>query len=210
MFTGFCNFFQVKPNEGKETNQSLGFNDIQKKSTGFVELLSNFQGMSFSNGLYRFHKLEEIAHWNEIILDAFPEFDGRISCFGYDWLGRHFSLDSGRVENNQPQILMFEPGTGEVLEIPCDFMGFHNEEIPNYHDACLASGFFKDYLSQNPVGVERNECIGYKVPLFVGGQDIISNLEKSNMEVYWSLCSQMLHKTKALPKGAKIDKFNIS
>ena len=33
-------------------------------------------------------------------------------------------------------ILMFEIGTNDVLEIPCTFDKFLNEEIPLYADAC--------------------------------------------------------------------------
>ncbi|WP_442854002.1 T6SS immunity protein Tdi1 domain-containing protein [Bacillus sp. FJAT-18017] len=34
--------------------------------------------------------------------------------------------------------------------------------------------------------------MGYRVVLFLGGEDTISNLEKVDMDVYWSLCAQFI------------------
>jgi len=34
-------------------------------------------------------------------------------------------------------------------------------------------------------------CIGYKIPLFLGGEDVIVNLEDSDMEVYWYIVSEI-------------------
>ncbi|NEW09933.1 DUF1851 domain-containing protein [Paenibacillus sp. SYP-B3998] len=167
-------------------------NDLQSNTKGFVELFSLYNGESFGKGLYRLHNISKINEWNKIIIHAFPEYTGRISCFGYDWLGRHFALDRERVVNGQSQILMFEPGTGEVLEIPCSFDDFHNDEIPNYHEACLASDFYLKWKKSKELILKNEECVGYKVMLFLGGLDEVENLEKSNMGVYWHICSQLI------------------
>ncbi len=194
MFEKFLNHFKFKKTISNMMARAFSFDDVQKNATGFIEFLSSFQGETFGNGIYRIHKLENIQKWNEEILQAFPEFKGRISCFAFDWLGRQFSLDNGRIENGQPLIIMFEPGTGEALEIPCNFMDFHEIEIPSYHDACLASEFFEDWSDSNPEVIKHNECVGYKVPLFLGGEDLLNNLEKSDMEVYWHITSQLIQK----------------
>ena len=145
---------------------------------------------SFGEGIYRLHNYDDIKKWNEIVSDAFSEFKERIQCFGYDWLGRQFSLDKSRIVDGQPQILMFEPGTGEVLEITCDFMQFHDDEIPNYHEVCLASEFFNDWKKINKIKLTEKSCAGYKIFLFLGGDDSVENLETSDMEVYWNICSK--------------------
>jgi hypothetical protein len=176
--------------------QKSPFSNVQEKVNGFKEFLSNFQGETFGNGIYRIHKLEDIQKRNEKILQIFPKFKGRISCFAFDWIGRQFSIDNGRIENGQPLIIMFEPGTGETLEIPCDFMDFHEIEIPCYHDACLASEFFEIWNSTNPEAIKHSECVGYKVPLFLGGEDLVNNLEKNDMEVYWHIILQLIQNTK--------------
>lgn len=205
MFEGFYQFFKVSEQHGNHYPISL--NSSQESAIGFNELFGSFNGQSFGEGLYRLHEISEIEKWNDIVSKGFPEFVGRISCFGYDWLGRQFALDNQRIENGQAQILMFEPGTGEVLEIPCNFYDFHNEEIPNYHDACLASEFFQNWKETNKLTLKHDECVGYKIMLFLGGEDTLENLELSDLDVYWEVCNNVLQKTKGISEGSTI-KFN--
>jgi len=210
MFKKFKKFFNFEHAESVNQTQTIALNITQQKTHGFFELLNAYEGNSFGNGVYRLHEYKNIEKWNEIILSGFPEFRNRIACFGYDWLGRQFSLDNERIYKGEPQILMFEPGTGEVLEIACNFLDFHEKEIPKNHSACLASEFFQDWITNNPERLKNNECVGYKTPLFLGGEDNISNLEKCDLEVYWSINAQLIQKIKDLPEGTPIDRFDIS
>ncbi len=210
MFKDFCKYFNIPEIDKNKCYLKDKLNDIEKLAFGFNELLSNYQGNSFGEGIYRLHNYDNIEKWNRIVSEAFPEFEERIQCFGYDWLGRQFSLDKSRIMDEQPQILMFEPGTGEVLEIPCNFMQFHNDEIPNYHEACLASEFFHEWMMINGYKLTVKSCAGYRILLFLGGDDTVENLEISDMEVYWSICSQMIKKTKNLKEGTKVKEIGIS
>ena len=150
--------------------------------------LKAFSGATFKNGLYRIHDINDIAKWTKIVEDAFPKYKGNILVFGYDWLGRQFA------ENSQTgRILLFEPGTGEVLNIPVDFVLFHDEEIADYSEDSLASDFFEEwYESEDGCDIPHDKCVGYKVPLFLNGEDNISNLELSDMDVYWNIMGQMM------------------
>ncbi|WP_300379878.1 T6SS immunity protein Tdi1 domain-containing protein [Clostridium sp.] len=210
MFKDFYKHFNVPKIEENRYCMKAKIYSVENLALGFNELLNNYQGNSFGGGIYRLHNYDDIKKWNEIVSDAFPEFKERIQCFGYDWLGRQFSIDKTRILDGQPQILMFEPGTGEALEIPCNFIQFHNDEIPNYHEACLASEFFHDWMKSSKNKLDKKSCVGYKVLLFLGGDDIVENLEVSDMEVYWSICSQMIKNTKNLEDEAKIDEIKIS
>jgi hypothetical protein len=42
------------------------------------------------------------------------------------------------------------------------------------------------------------------VPLFLGGADDVSNLERSDLAVYWSLCGQLRRHTVELPPATRI------
>lgn len=42
--------------------------------------------------------------------------------------------------------------------------------------------------------IPHDKCVGYKVPLFLNGEDNISNLELSDIEVYWGIMGQMIAK----------------
>lgn len=208
MFKEFFRYFKINETDGKNYQIENKLDKIENLALGFNELFSKWQGNSFGEGIYRLHHYEDIEKWNKIIVEAFPEYKQRMHCFGYDWLGRQFALDKKRIIDGEPQILMFEPGTGEVLEIPCNFIQFHNEEIPDYHEACLASEFFHKWTNTYKIKIKENECVGYRNLLFIGGEDVINNLEITNMEVYWSISGQLITKTKNLPNNTRIKIVN--
>ncbi len=85
---------------------------------------------------------------------------------------------------------MLEPGTGEALEIPVGFELFHNEELVDYRNEALAAEFFVQWRSTHVGAGPLNaaDCVGYKVPLFLGGADAVENLELTDFEVYWDFC----------------------
>ena len=164
-------------------------NDIE----GYASFAHEFAGASFSGGLYRVHDEETGLQSLSLVAHAFPEFAQRACPFGYDWLGRQFAVDSGRAGDGQPQVLLLEPGTGEALEVPVSFSAFHNDELVEHPDAAIASDFFATWSRTNADALPllRNQCVGYKVPLFLGGEDATENLEVSDIDVYWTLCGQL-------------------
>lgn len=146
-------------------------------------------GLSFLNGMYRMFKTDDIDKWNNIVEQSFPRYKGLFDVFGYDWLGRIFA-----VKKSQGTVLMFEPGTGEVFDIPVSIEDFHNIEIVEYHEDSLASKFFNEwYEKQEHYVLKYNECAGYKIPLFLNGDDIVDNLEVSDMEVYWEIMMPLIN-----------------
>lgn len=153
------------------------------------EFLKVYGGKSFLNGMYRIFKRCDVAKWDEIIRKSYPRYNGKLDIFGFDWLGRIFAVDIER-----DAVLLFEPGTGEVLDIQVSFIDFHNAEIPKSHNACLASSYFNEwYEANNRYTLDYNQCVGYKVPLFLGGVDEIGNLEISDMEVYWEIMMPLMN-----------------
>jgi len=176
MYEKFEDYFKIEI----KNNENSNFDEI----TYFKQ---KYQGMTFGNGLYRVFNKAAIDKWKQIITEGYPGFENYFEPFAYDWLGRCFAVDirNGKMGN----VLMFEIGTADVLEIPCNFMSFHEEEIPHYHDSCLASSFFNEWRIYNTDDLQNDKCVGYKIPLFLGGTDTVDNLEVSDMEVYWNVCS---------------------
>jgi len=162
------------------------------------------------DGAYRPHRTEDVDHFTSLAVEAFPEFAGKIQCFGADWLGRQFALDQGRITDGEPQVLMLEPGTGEALEIPVGYDDFHNHELIAEADAVVAYTFFRDWLAAGGQVPAYDQCVGYKLPLYLGGADDCSNLEISDFDVYWSISAQLLAKVRGLPPGARIGSVTIS
>ena len=128
MFQGFENFFSVSNSNASNEN-----------SDALMVFRDKYQGKDFGEGIYRVFSEEEVPKWKEIISQGFPDFTNKFEPFAYDWLGRCFAIDLRK--NTMGNILLFEIGTADVLEIPCDFVDFHNEEIPMFNESCLAINF---------------------------------------------------------------------
>ncbi|WP_187360743.1 T6SS immunity protein Tdi1 domain-containing protein [Clostridium butyricum] len=156
----------------------------------YNNFLEQLGGKQLGNGLFTVFKKNDIERWTRIISDTFIDFNNKFKIFGYDWLGRCFGIDLR--EETKGNILMFEIGTDDVLEIPCMFEKFLEEEVPLYSDACLSEGFFHEWANYSEIKLKYGRCAGYKIPLFLGGEDIKENLEDSDMEVYWEILTQVI------------------
>ncbi|CAE6797130.1 hypothetical protein R75461_05007 [Paraburkholderia nemoris] len=49
-----------------------------------------------------------------------------------------------------------------------------------------------------------SQCVGYKRPLFLGGADELHNLELTDLDVYWTLSSQMIAQLSGVPTGTSV------
>lgn len=200
MYDIFQKAFPVDPGFSGET-RNVGF---VADSPEITELVSRFGGMSFSRGLYRVMRSGDVDVWNSRVAFAFPEFENVHCCFGYDWLGRVFGLDARRAVDGRSGVLMFEPGTGEMLEIPANIESFHDRELLVSGDSALAINFHNDWLASGGAQPAYHQCIGYKRPLYLGGADTIGNLELSDIDVYWHFSGQMIRKARGLPIGTPV------
>ena len=124
------------------------------------------------------------------------------STIGYKYLSKENSPQELQL-NNVANI-----STNEISELEDKFAHFINEMIPQNANDILALKLYKKWLRKNTKPSYKN-CVGYKVPLFLGGKDKISNYEESDMEVYWSISAQIISKIKNLPDGTVIDSFSI-
>lgn len=156
-----------------------------KSESDFLKLMN---GKSFFDGMYRFFSEDDLGKWTTIVEKTFPKYSGKIHIFAYDWLGRAFAVN--HINNT---VLLMEPGTGDVLSAPVDLEEFHDTEIVDYSDDCLAAASFRKWMEQNGLeSLPKNKCGGYKVPLFLGGADKLENIEVSDIEVYWEIMMALL------------------
>lgn len=176
MFRGFLSYF----------NENIGINYTGNLFSDFILQLG---GRSFGNGVFNSFSKENVQNWREIVTEAYPDFRDKFVPFGYDWLGRCFGIDLR--SSTYGNILMFEIGADDILEICCSFEVFLNKEIPEHADACLADEYYAEWLKQAGKPVTYGRCAGYKTPLFLGGEDSVGNLEDSDMEVYWSILTEI-------------------
>jgi hypothetical protein len=127
-----------------------------------------------------------------------------------DWLGRIFAVDPQRSEEDLPGVVLYEPGTGDSFEIPGNIFTFHNRVLIDQAEAALAESFYRNWIEAGGAAPLIHQCIGYKRPLFLGGQDHIQNQELSDMDVYWHLLSQLIERTRGLPEGTPIGPITLT
>jgi hypothetical protein len=179
---------------------------------GYTEFVSRFARASYSDGVLRFLLVDgapSLRGWNAAggWVDDWPEWKGRFLAFGYDWLGRQLGFDLRRRKGSEPMVAILEPGTAQLLEVPTTFHEFLTSELVDYADAALATGFYAAWRAAGGSAPDTKRCIGYKKPLFLGGADVVENLEPWDLAVYVSLSGQLAHKMKALQpiKGVTIE-----
>jgi Domain of unknown function (DUF1851) len=181
-----------------------------RAATGYEDLAGRFAGCTFENGLYRLHDAESGPRAAALVAEAVPTIAARSCPFAYDWLGRQFAVDAQRVEAGESLVLLIEPGTGTALEVPMTFESFH-ENLDDYREPALAGSLFLEWAQTNPdrLPLKRTECVGYRVPLFLGGPDTVDNLDVSDLEVYWSLYGQLYQRTRGLQPGTAVGGVSI-
>ena len=146
----------------------------------------------------------------DMILALFPDYKGKITPFGYDWLGRFFCLDSERSQNKQPLILLFIPYSDQVLEIPASFIGFHNIVLTTQAEPATEANLFRQFLAFNKItDIAINQCADLKVPLYLGGKLTVENLNIMDLSLYWELMAQIALQTRDLATGASVNNFKI-
>ena len=159
---------------------------------GYDELTSRFAGCSFENGLYRLHDASSGRRAADLIGEVFPELSTRSHSFAHSWRGDQFVIDSaGAPAPDGPPVVMLEPGTCQYFVLPMSFSSFH-ERFGELREPVFAASFFAAWAAANPrsVPLGPTQCVGYKLPLFLGGKDSPDNLQVSELEVYWRVCGQ--------------------
>lgn len=169
------------------------------------EVLSQHGGCTFNKGLYRVHSFQTSTKWSFIIASYFNDYQNMIYPFAFDWMGRHFCTS---IKGDY--IFMFDPATYEVFQLQQTIIDFHKINTEEDMDSLFSMNFFKQVLLHlNQQETKYDECLGYKVPLFLGGNDNIDNYEIWNIEVYWEICKQLYFKVKDLPEGTAINEVKI-
>jgi hypothetical protein len=104
---------------------------------------------------------------------------------------------------------LIEPGSGDVFEIDESFADYFNVDVVDDPDTFLAADLFQDWQSAGGRLPGDGECVGFKVPLFLGGAGAASNLELTDLGVYWSFAAQLRARAQGLPSGARIGVVDI-
>lgn len=175
----------------------------------FLYVIEHLGGKTFDNGLYRVYRGDEIEKYTEIICEQFDAIQGQAYAFAADWMGRQFVIDFTEMQHGQPTVGLLEPGVPESCSSDLPIGDFHNVELVNGTQNALAEPFFKDWRKKTRGVVPPDKCVGYQLPLFLGGEETLDNMELVDMEVYLHFCVKLWNKVKDLPDGTSIGNITI-
>jgi len=178
---------------------SYCLNDLPKKLCVFFD---EFGGYSFDAGSYRVHNRTSSLFWTLVVSEFFKNKKRNIHCFGFDWLGRQYAID---IKKDQ-MIYLFDPATAEFFELDQDLISFHNVDLVDFCEETLSLEEYRKWLNLGNEQLRFDQCIGFEVPLFLGGIDRLENYELTDMEVHWELSFQLYQKTRNLPEATLIDR----
>lgn len=188
-FNNFYKKFQLF----KEYNLTKG--DSNSIPSDLKQILVNLGGKSFNNGLIYIYTYDEMKRYTKIVEKAFPQAKGKIYCFSRDWLNRQFA-----VINYSPfSILQFDIVFEEIIHLDVTLKDFFEKEILKYKETnLLADEFFQECLNNKMQLIKYNQCVGYRVPPFLGGKDVVDNLQVIDSEIDLELNIQLLNQLKNL------------
>lgn len=163
---------------------------------------------SFNEGLYRIHTSQTSILWKGIIEEVFPEYKNIIEPIWFDWLGRQYTLDKRRLDNEWNQmILLFQIYTWDVFEVPYSVNNFYNIELIEHWNILLEPNILKKSLWNKKL--KFTECVWYKKPLFLWGKHEFWNMEIIDMKFYWEFTWELWNMVKDLPDWTEIGNISI-
>lgn len=201
----FGRFLAAYPSDGGHVSPPANVEPL-RQVPGLAELVTLGAGCSFGSGVLRVFTDDEARRAQSLVNAMFPEWAARIRPFAQDWLGRQYVLDLRRGG----MLLLMEPGSGGVYELDEKIPELFDQLMVDEPDTFLALDLFSAWREAHPEAIPVGKCVGFKTPLFLGGDGVVDNLEVTDEEVYWSIHGQLWGKVKDLPPGASIGGVQIS
>ena len=100
---------------------------------------------------------------------------------------------------------MFDPATFEDFYIDTNLFDFHNSILSESKIDSLSLDVFNEVIRHLKInGIKSNECIGFKMPLFLNGKIEVTNYEIYDLDFYWDVEYQLYQQVKGLPDGTMI------
>ncbi len=178
--------------------------------SGWDDFMARNAGATCLRGLYRIHNERSGQRADALVREAFPSVTFS-TCFAFDWMGRQIAFNPLAVRANGPDLYLFDHVEGEAYEMPFNFHNFHNEVLFREREIILMINDFAHWLQRRESdSLGFTDCITHTTPLILGGRDEPDNLEVADIDVTWSLLSQIREQTADLPNGASISGITAS
>ena len=188
--------------------------DLSTRGTGRVYIPEGFPssfadagycGASFNDGLLRFHDSDSGPLYREHVREAFgAALPPGADVLAVDWMGRQVVTAPSGVADLV--LYVADIGAGLVsefltlCELALALKADHGAQIFD-EDQYLA---WRASIGTPAGAIAFEDCVGYATPLFLGGAESVENLELGDLDVYWTIGSQIFQQVRDLPPGSPI------
>src|SRR5947209_1779158 len=139
---------------------------------GILELATGV----YNDGLYVILPRNEAVELTRLVESVFPVAQGKIAIFATDWMGRLFATDTLLTDSGgAATVTCFDLAEPASFTTEVNFDEFHNKEAVDMMVELLNLNQFAKWTALNAPPRDGVSCVGYKVPLFIGGTDAIEN-----------------------------------
>lgn len=168
-------------------------------------------GASFGGGLIRFHDAHSGPIARDNICAAFGLSPDEVGWVAFDWLGRQigFVIPEG-MGVDVTMAVVADIGMGRLATA-----GGAEAFLDGVQSGTIADNLnqsaFAEFLAFARVGrLNFDQCVGFKHPPFLGGGGELSNLEVSDLDVYWTLMGQLYARMAPEPDGARVSSVSVN
>lgn len=181
---------------------------VEKVVPGFTKFMAQYSGVSFNDGLYRIHAVDQLRRITAMCIEAFPAYENRIICYSSNWMGHLFAIDPSD-NNGKGSIVLFDSDGAGDFDIPFTFAEFQDKILFDDREELLQESLYEKWKKSGGESPTNEQCVGFEVPLMIGGEIELSNMQLSNMAAYWSINTQIYAQVKDLPPGTALGEFTI-
>lgn len=206
MLADFLRRYVVTADVGDGSVIGTGLEGVDEDLRAVIGLLG---GKTFESGLYRVYRADQLVPRTQAVSRIFDINRPRAVVFAADWLGRQFAVCDSREPGSRRTVTCVDAGGADGFDTEQTIVEFHTQALVRQASAALAYPFFQEWMGANPSEIPPDKCVGYRIPLFLGGKDDLSNLELMEMGVYWHLCSELWDQVKDLPEGAPVGEITF-
>ncbi len=164
----------------------------------------------YLNGLYTIVTRDEASRLTKLAESIFPMASGKIAVYAVDWMGRLFATDTSTPDSiGAATVACFDFAEPSSFTTQANFEDFHNVVAIDMMAELFNMEQFTQWTSKNAPPNDETSCIGYKVPLFLGGQDNQDNMERMDRSVYLHMLSELWSSATNLPSGSVVNQIDF-
>ncbi len=181
-------------------NESIEKNNFKHKYGSFdivYKLISKSGGDIFENGMFQILTFKKVDLWTNLITETyFDEFRNQLVCFAITWQGCLLA-----VNEDNTSIFLFDPATCEYFELEeTSLEDFFKTVFFEVEDELIYVEGFRNSLQFLKLNIlDSEKSIAHKTSLFLGGEDVLENLEVIDSEVLWDMQIQIAEGLNEIP-----------